>query len=147
MTTTGPFSGSSRAAARGGETPRCEPRQVVPVISFSIAVVLALPERTIRGRLWDISRSGACLLLPAHPDLQAGQEGLMQLHHPYGGEAIQTDSRLVWVDEQVNVAYAGTRFLNTVTFEGTFLGMLVSRSNRQPSTPHPGAGPGSRPSL
>jgi hypothetical protein len=140
------FSGSSqpsdREAPSADQTPRRETRHVVPVISFSIAVVLSLPQRTIRGRLWDISRSGACLLLPAQPDLKAGQEGPMELHHPNGGESIQTICRLLWVDDQRNAAYAGATFLDAVSFEGTFLAMLVSRSNR-----HGVAGQGPRPSL
>ena len=147
MTVSGPGSGFSTPAGAGDETPRREPRHVVPVISFSITVALELPQRTIHGRLWDISRSGACLLLPAHPDLRGGQEGPMELHHPNGGESIQTRSRLVWVDDQSNAAYAGATFLDAVSFEGTFLAMLVTRSNRHTSNPRGMAGPGARPSL
>jgi hypothetical protein len=119
----------------------------VPVISFSIAVVLSLPQRTIRGRLRDIRRAGACLILPAQPDREAGQEGPMELHHPNGGESIQTICRLLWVDDQRNAAYAGATILDAVTFEGTVLAMLVTHSNRHGSNRHGVAGQGPRPSL
>ena len=132
----------TQVLAPDGPIPRREPRHVVPVISFSIAVVLTLPRQTIRGRLWDISRSGACLLLPSHPELLAGEEGPMALQHPNGGESIQTHIRLLWVDDQSNAAYAGATFLQPVTFEDTFLAMLMTRSNR-----HVAAGHGPKPGL
>ena len=147
MTVSGPGFSFSSPPDGSGPTPRREPRHVVPVISFAIAVELQLPEGTLHGRLWDISGSGACLLLPAHAALRAGQEGPMRLHHPNGGESIQTRSRLVWVDDQSNAAYAGATFLDAVSFEGTFLAMLMSRSNRHHNNARGLSGPEARPRL
>lgn len=71
----------------------------------------------------------------------------MRLHHPNGGESIQTRSRLVWVDDQSNAAYAGATFLDAVSFEGTFLAMLMSRSNRHHNNARGLSGPEARPRL
>lgn len=117
-----------------GQRKRKENRQVVPVISFIIQVELRLPTRDLRARLWDVSQSGACLLLPATSDLTPGDHGELILHHPNGGESISTQGEVRWIDRLRNAAYAGVTFTQQVDFSTTFLAMLLSRSNRHTSS-------------
>jgi hypothetical protein len=117
---------------------RREPRQVVPVISFTIQVELDLSHSIVRAKLWDISPSGACLLLPPNPNLATGDRGPLKLIHPYGNGDISTQGRVQWLDPLRNACYAGVVFLDSVDFSTTFLAMLLSRSNRHHQ---PGYGP------
>lgn len=120
---------SGRPSSGGdGARPRREPRHVVPAISFAIQADFHGTAQCHVGRLWDVSRSGACLLFPARHPLVVGESGSLILHPPTIGTAIETRAELLWIDRLRHSSYAGLLFLEAVTFEDTFLAMLLRRS-------------------
>lgn len=130
---------SSRSGRPGGGSdgarPRREPRHVVPAISFSIQADFHGAVQCHVGRLWDVSHSGACLLFPARHPLVVGDSGSLVLHPPNIGTAIETRAELVWVDRLRHASYAGVLFLEAVTFEDSFLAMLMRRSGGEQRLP------------
>ncbi|MFO0103742.1 MAG: PilZ domain-containing protein, partial [Cyanobium sp.] len=55
--------------------PRREPRYIVPSISVCIEVEFLPEGRPLLGRLWDVSPSGACLLVPWRHAVAVGHRG------------------------------------------------------------------------
>ena len=78
--------------------PRREPRYIVPAISVCIDVEFLPEARLPIGRLWDVSRSGACLLFPRRHAVAVGQSGPLILKPPSIGEPIRTRAEILWVD-------------------------------------------------
>jgi hypothetical protein len=105
--------------------PRREPRYIVPAISVCIEVEFQAEVRPFMGRLWDISQSGACLLFPSRHAVATGHSGPLILNPPNIGEPIRTRAEILWVDRLRVASYAGARFLETIDFDRTFLGMLM----------------------
>lgn len=105
--------------------PRREPRYIVPAISVCIDVEFLPEARLLIGRLWDVSRSGACLLFPRRHAVAVGQSGPLILKPPSIGEPIRTRAEILWVDRMRIASYAGVRFTEKVNFDRTFLAMLM----------------------
>ena len=109
--------------------PRREPRHVVPAISFSIRVDFQVESELYVGRLWDISKTGACIVFPPHHRVKMGSSGPLVMHHPNVGEPICARGELLWIDDLGHALYTGFRLLDPIDFEITFLRMLLGRSS------------------
>jgi hypothetical protein len=114
--------------------PRREPRYIVPAISVWIEVEFQAEAKPFIGRLWDISLLGACLLFPRRHAVATGHSGPLILKPPNIGEPIRTRAEILWVDQLRVASYAGARFLETIDFDSTFLGMLMRGDPRASSS-------------
>ncbi len=109
--------------------PRREPRHVVPAISFSIRTDFHANSELYVGRLWDISRTGACVIFPTHHRVSIGSSGPLVMHPPDVGKSIHATGELLWIDDLEHALFAGFSFLDPIDFESTFLRMLLGRSS------------------
>lgn len=108
--------------------PRREPRYSAPFMDVIIHVELILEGKRHAGRLWDISRSGACVR--AFSLIPVGGIALLRFHEPSAREIIEVHVRLIWCNEVRGMTYVGMRFLDPVDFENTFLRGLLRDSLR-----------------
>lgn len=106
-------------------TPRAETRHPIPLGAGAISAELRLSGRPVHhGLLWDLSRTGACLLARGALQLlhAAGQELELVLHPSFGvAEAVTIPVAARWSDPDGKQTFIGLQFAASALPENSFL--------------------------
>jgi hypothetical protein len=80
------------------------------------------------GKLWDISLSGTCLVLPGRQTLAPGNGGLLLIHDPNSSEELALMVEVRWVDAANQVTFVGCQFVADLLPSGSFLDAYFKES-------------------
>lgn len=107
---------------------RKETRFPAPLLDLPLLVELVLEDEAQRyvGRLWDISRSGACVRL--QEKVFAGENGVLRIRDPGARQVIETLTHTVWSRQISESHFLGLRFPEPLDPQHTFLSQLMRQS-------------------
>ena len=113
-------------------TPRSQKRHPIPLGAGSISAELRVGSKPVHhGQLWDLSRTGACLL--THGALQllhaAGQELELVLRPSFGvAEAVTIPVATRWAQPEGHQTFIGLQFDTSALIENSFLEDFLEES-------------------
>lgn len=110
------------------QIPRRDQRHLVPFASVKL-VAQVLPgagAEPLPCHVWDVSESGACLCFTEPPlSLAAGQQLVVQIFAPAGGQSLDLPSRLIWLDAIHGAHFVGIQWGSPLDLANTFLNDLL----------------------
>lgn len=91
------------------------------------ALFLGPRGETIKGRLWDISQSGACLQFNHALNLSENDVGSLVLRHSYSQQELELEAQVCWLSSAPESSLMGVAFASLIK-KGTFLDLYFSQA-------------------
>jgi hypothetical protein len=108
-------------ASETPDYPQRQKRQRLPPTMARVDATFRSPNgRTINGRLWDISSSGACLQFNHSVAIAENTIGELVLQHSYSKAELELQVEVCWVTNGASSSLMGTVFSKSLK-PGTFL--------------------------